>query len=133
MKTLLRLFLYSTFALWLTQVVSGGLKIAGGLETQIIAGAALAFIYLFVKPILKLFFLPINLLSLGLLSWLINVAILYVLTLMVPQITISAWQFSGLSYQGFSLPSYYFSQTTSFVASALILSFFINFLVWLSK
>ncbi len=133
MKTLLRLFLYSTFALWLTQVVSGGLKIAGGLETQILAGAALAFIYLFVKPILKLFFLPINLLSLGLLSWLINVAILYVLTMMVPQITISAWQFYGLSYQGFSLPSYYFSQTTSFVASALILSFFINFLVWLSR
>lgn len=133
MKTLLRLFLYSTFSLWLTQSVSGGLKIAGGLETQIIAGAALAFIYLFVKPILKLFFLPINLLSLGLLSWLINVAILYVLTLMVPQITINAWQFSGLSYQGFSIPSYYFTQTTSFVASALILSFFINFLVWLSR
>jgi putative membrane protein len=133
MKTLLRIFLFSLFALWLTPNLIGGFKIANGLETYVIGGATLAFIYFFVKPVLRLFFLPINLLSLGLLSWLVNVALLYLLTIMVPQVQISAWQFPGISYQGIVIPAYYLNSMTNFVLVSFVLSFIINFLSWLSR
>ncbi|MBI4999177.1 phage holin family protein [Candidatus Gottesmanbacteria bacterium] len=133
MKRLARIFLFSFFALWLTPNLIGGFKIADGLETYVIGGAVLAFIYLFIKPILQLFFLPINLLSLGFLSWLVNVALLYLLTIIVPQVQIFAWQFPGISYQGFVVPPYFLSQIATFILVSFILSLIINFLDWLSR
>lgn len=133
MKTLFRLFLGSFLGLWLTQKLVAGFKIPESWQTFLLASAALTFIYIFIKPILRLFFLPINLLSLGLLSWLINVAVLYLLTLFIPAISVSAWEFPGISYQGFVIPAYNLSQIATFVVTALTLSFIINFLVWLSK
>lgn len=133
MKTLLRTSLFSLFALWLTTQLVGGFKIVGDWQTYILGATVLAFIYIFVKPILRLFFLPINFLSLGLLSWLVNVALLYLLTLMVPQVQISAWQFPGISYQGIVIPSYYLNSMTNFVLVSFVLSFIINFLSWLSR
>ncbi len=133
MKTLLRVFLGSLLGLLITQKLVGGFKIPNHLQTVVFAAGALTFIYVFVRPILKLLFLPINLLSLGLLSWLINVAVLYLLTLLVPQISISAWQFPGVSYQGFIIPAYNLSQIGTFIVTALTLSLIINFLVWLSR
>ena len=133
MKKLARIFLFSLFALWLTPNLIGGIKIVGDWQTYIISSAALSLIFLFVKPVLRLFLLPVNLLSLGLLSWVVNVAILYLLTLIIPQIKISDWNFPGISYEGFVIPSYYFNQIATFVIVSLILSFIINFLVWISK
>lgn len=133
MKALLKIFLFSLSSLWLTAKIIDGFKITGGMETYLASGVALAIIYFFVRPILRLFFLPINLLSLGLLSWVINVAILYLLTLVIPQIKISPWQFAGFSYQGFVIPPYYFSQIATFIVVSLVLSFIINFLGWLCR
>lgn len=133
MKTLIRIFLFSLFSLWLTPSLIGGLKISGGWQIYLLSAAVLGGIYLFVRPILKLLFFPINLVSLGLLSWLTNVAVLYLLTLVVPQITISAWQFPGFSYQGIIVPSCPLNQIATFIVVALTLSLIINFLVWLSR
>lgn len=133
MKRLVRIFLFSLFSLWLTPNLIEGFKITDGVETYALAAAALAFIYLFIKPILRLFFLPINLASLGLLSWVVNVAVLYLLTLIVPQIKISAWNFPGASFEGFIVPPYHFNQITTFIFVSFVLSFTINFLSWLSR
>lgn len=133
MKRLVRIFLFSLFALWLTPNLIESFKIVGGIETYIVGGAILAFIHFFVKPILRLFFLPINLASLGLLSWVVNVAVLYLLTLIVPQIKISAWNFPGASFEGFIVPPYHFNQITTFILVSFVLSFTINFLSWLSR
>lgn len=133
MKRLARIFLFSLFALWLTPNLIGGFKIVDGAQTYVIGGATLGFIYLFIKPVLRLFFLPINLASLGLLSWLVNVAVLYLLTMIVPQVKISPWQFPGISYQGLVIPPYSFNQIATFILVSFVLSFIINFLAWLSR
>lgn len=133
MKTLIRTFLFSVFSLWVVSFLIDGFKIEGDFQILLLTATVFSFIYIFVRPILRLFFLPINLLSLGLLSWLINVAVLYLLTMIVPQVKISAWQFEGFSYQGFVLPAYNFNQIATFIIISLSLSFIINILNWLSK
>lgn len=133
MKTILRTFLFSLFALWITTQLDSGFKIIGDWQTYILGAAVLAFIFIFVKPILKLFFLPINFLSLGLLSWLVNVAVLYLLTLLVPQVQVLDWQFLGISYQGLVVPPYHLNPVANFVFVSFLLSFIVNFLSWLSK
>ena len=56
----------------------------GGWITLILAGIVLAALETLVRPVLKLLFLPINVITLGLFSWVINVVILWLATYLVP-------------------------------------------------
>ena len=96
------------------------------------ASAVLTLIYLIVKPILKILLLPINLLSLGFLGWIINVAILYLLTKLIPSVAISPWHFPGFEYKGILIPQYDFNQMMVFILVSFLLSFMVNFINWIS-
>lgn len=52
--------------------------------TLIVASIVLTFLQKIVRPILKILFLPINIITLGLFSWIINVMILWLAMLIVP-------------------------------------------------
>jgi putative membrane protein len=54
------------------------------LSTLVIAGIVLGLLQMFVRPVLKILFLPINIVTLGIFSWLINVFILWLATQLVP-------------------------------------------------
>lgn len=54
------------------------------LTTLIIASLVLTILYAVVRPILKLLFLPINVITLGLFSGLINIFLLWLATYLVP-------------------------------------------------
>lgn len=132
MKRIFRTFIYSLFTLWLTPILIPAFKVNGDWQTLIIAGLVLSFITLFIKPILKILFLPINILSLGLLSWIINVIVLYLVTLVMPQITVSSWNFTGFSYNGFIVPGYNFNSYLSFILISFAVSLILGLLDWLS-
>ena len=133
MKSILRLFLSSLAGLWATQSFISGFKITGDYENLLIASGALTLIYLIAKPVLKILLMPINLLSLGFLGWIINIALLYLLTKFVPFVTVSAWHFPGFEYQGILIPAYDLNQIMVFILVSFILSFVVNFFVWLAK
>ena len=70
----------------------------------LIASGVLTLLQLFVKPILKLLFLPINIITLGLFSWVVNVIIVWLAIALVPgfhvdQITLFGYHLNW----GFSL------------------------------
>ena len=68
--------LINLFALFLVSNILHGIVIHGW-QTFIAASIVLSFINLFLKPILKIIFLPINILSLGFFTLIINAVILY--------------------------------------------------------
>ena len=68
--------LINLFALFLVSNIMHGIVIHGW-QTFIAASIVLSFINLFLKPILKVIFLPINILSLGFFTLIINAVILY--------------------------------------------------------
>ncbi len=57
--------------------------------TLLIASIVLTFLQKIVRPILKILFLPINIITLGLFSWIINVLILWMAMFIVPGFHIS--------------------------------------------
>lgn len=133
MKRILRLFFISLLALWLTTKVVAGFSYTGGFQTLILATAAFTLINLFIRPILRLFFLPLNFLTLGLFSWVVNVAILYILVLIIPQIKISAFDFPGFSWEGFTIPAVHLSFWLVLIITSFVISFISSFLNWLAK
>ena len=90
MKILLHWFIL-TGAILLTAYVVPGIVVSNFL-TALIAGACLGFINLVIKPVLKLLTLPINILTLGLFSVVINALLFWALTTVVPGFTIATFQ-----------------------------------------
>lgn len=133
MKTILRNTATYGLGLFFLGLIDEGLVIQGGVGTYMIGGFALCLLFMIVKPILNILSLPLNLITLGLFSFLTNTIILYLATVFVPQIRITAFTFSGASFSGFIIPSLSFNTFFAFVVSAGLLALIVGFISWLTK
>jgi len=127
------MFLFCSFSLWFVSQIFPALHITGGWQILLFAGFVLSLLTLLVTPVLKILFLPINLLTLGLLSWGIHVIVIYLLTIFVPDVRVSAWTFPGASFAGFVVPQIAFSSFMSYILVSLTVSALINLLHSLSE
>lgn len=130
MKTILRRTFLNSFSLWLTSLVATGLTIHGGLTTLALGGFVMLLIQKFVKPILQVITLPLNIITLGFFSWVLNVLSLYLLTIFVQEIKVLAFTFSGANLAGFIIPKLEFNQLTAFVAVSLTLTVIQKLIDW---
>jgi putative membrane protein len=133
MKHIIRVFLFNVFALWLSSQILPTLYIPPGYQTILFAGLTLSMLMLIVKPILKILFIPINILTFGLLSWVINVIVIYLLTIFVPEIAIRLWIFPGAMWAGFVVPSIHFTYVTALIASSLLITIITDVLHYVSE
>lgn len=133
MRYFIRTFLFYSFSLWFITEICSGLSIQGGWQAFFIAGCILSILMLIVAPILRILFIPINILTFGVLSWGINVLVLYLLTIIVPEVTIQAWEFPGWFWAGFAIPSLSVSYVLSLVLVSLMLTGMVNILQNISE
>lgn len=128
MKLFIRTFLFCAFALWLTSQALPTLRTDGTMATLLFGGLVLSLLMLLVAPLLKILFIPINIMTFGLLSWLVNVAILYLLTIFVPQIAVVPHTFPGVSWAGFVIPPFHASWGIALILSSLFVTAVTNLL-----
>lgn len=133
MKHLIRVFLFNVFALWLTSQILPGIVVSGGWQTILFAGFILCLLMLIVAPILKILFIPINILTFGLLSWLVNVMVIYLLTLFVPEIVVNSWVFAGWTWAGFVIPSFEVGYFLSLVLTSFSIAAITDILHYVSE
>lgn len=86
-KLFLQIFV-GILGLWLADYFVSGVEFAGPLQTLFLTGAVLGLINYFIKPILKLVALPLQLLTLGFFSLVINVGIIWTLDILFAELTI---------------------------------------------
>lgn len=133
MKHIIRVFLFNVFALWFSSQLLPTMVIPQGWQTMIFAGFTLSMLMLIVQPILKILFIPINILTFGLLSWVINVIVIYLLTIFVPEISIQLWAFPGARWAGFVIPRIHFTYITALIASSLLITIITDVLHYVSE
>lgn len=75
-----------------------------------------------VKPILKILLLPLNFLTFGILTWFINVFLIYLLSILVPDVTVKSWVFNGISTYGLSIAPLKITYFFALVLSALMIT-----------
>lgn len=133
MKTVLRNFLINLAALAFTSMVLPGLTLSGGFLTLAKGALGLMLINLAIVPLLKIMFLPLNLLTLGFFTWIINVMALYFLTTIIPQIKLVSYSFPGTNLNGFIIPQAEMNVLTVAIVASLLIGFLSHFLHWLAK
>lgn len=102
MKKFFKYALYLAFALVLQRELWGNVSFGGNrVLTVIEAALILAFFELILKPIVKLLLLPISILTLGLIRIVINTLGLYLVTFLLPAVTVSSFSIYSWNLSGF--------------------------------
>ena len=133
MKSFFRNTLYNSFALYLISQVLPGVKVYGGLPTYIFGGLVLTILLVLLRPILNLLAMPLNLITLGMFSFLVNVVIFYLLTVLVVGISITSFTFPGYTYAGFVIPQMHFNTLFAFIFTSFLQSLIFSFISWITK
>lgn len=105
-------------ALYLTTLWNGGFFIIQDGWVYLKAGLVSAAIYYLVRPLAKLILLPLNIITLGLVSVAVYCLLFYFFTSFFSLISITDWTFQ----------SYQISQTANIFVSAISVSIIINLL-----
>lgn len=113
--------------------ILAGVKVSGGFITYLFGGIALTLLLIILRPILNLLALPLNIVTLGMFSFLTNVIIFYVLTILVVGISITAFTLPGFEYAGFTVPEIYFNTLFAFILVSFLQSLTVSFLSWLTQ
>ena len=134
MKRIIRSFLIEAGILYLISTAVVGLTFADGATGLLITAMALTLAGLVLKPIINILLLPINLITFGLMRWLANAVVLFVVDLVLPQFSVGIFQFSGYSSELFSLPAFASPNiVVSYILFSLIISLLTSILYWLVK
>lgn len=100
MKSLIRAIIVTILSIlvlsWLLPAVS-----VTNTVTLIMAGVVLAILNTCIRPVLKILVLPINILTLGLLGWLINLLMIYAAMWLVPGFNIAPINLIGIQFNEF--------------------------------
>lgn len=128
MKYFIRTWMFHMVAIWIIKELIPAFVVNGSWVNILIAGGILAALMVFVRPIIKILFIPINFLTLGLISWIVNVFVIYLLTLIAPNVSVVAWAYPGWTWQGFIIPATTIPYVGTLIIVTLALTFVTRFL-----
>jgi len=122
MKKILRLTLISIFCLITVNQIWQNLLFNDGIITLIKVSLILTVFELFLKPILKILLLPINLLTLGTFRIVINTLGFYLATFLLADFGVKNISNSQFNWQGFSIPSLNFNGFFAYLVTSATFS-----------
>lgn len=133
MKKLLRKYLFSLGALWISSQILPALVIQGELKGLALAALAFMIADIILIPLLKVLFLPLNLLTLGIFAWITNVLALYFLVSVLPELELLPYYFPGIDLAGFVIPPIEMPTFMVAVVASFLIGGIIHILNWLTK
>jgi putative membrane protein len=125
MKSILQKILVNTLAILIASSLIGGLTWGSHLSTLLLASLVLALVNAFIRPFLKILFLPINVITLGLFGWVINVIVLYLTTLIVPGFHVIAFSLTLGS------TTFVLNHLLAYIVVSFLLNILTTFTSWL--
>ena len=133
MQKLLKSFILTAIALYFTTVIIPGFIIQPGLINILVTTLVLALLNTFIRPLIRLLLLPVNLLTLGAFRWLINIILLYLLTLIMPEVEINGFLLTEIPLLGNLLPQASVGPFIAIVLTSIALSLSLSFLLWIAR
>ncbi len=122
------MIIFSAIAIYLTSLWDKGFIIKSDWLIYLKASLVIAAIYYLVIPVSKLILLPLNILTLGMVSVIFYALVLFFFLNKLSLIQIQSWRFGGLSFHGLMVIPLGVSQLGNIFLSAFSLSTVINLL-----
>ncbi len=100
-------------------------------NTLVFAALALFMLNVVLKPFIKILLLPINIITLGLFSWMVHVVVIFLATLVVPGFTLTAASFPALRIGHYLIPAINLSIVWTYLLFSFLVSVTVAFFDWL--
>jgi|SRR3989344_1516635 len=130
-KSAVQAFLINLGALWVADYFLSGFNLDNNFNVYAVAAIVLILVNFIVKPLLNLISFPINLITLGFFTWIINIVLIYIVVLLVDGIKLSAGVLllSRLGVIALTLPNIDLSK----IMTLVVATFMISFVNWLLR
>jgi uncharacterized membrane protein YvlD (DUF360 family) len=122
------MIIFSGLSLYITSLIVKGFIIKTDIKSLITAALILAIVYYLLTPLIKLILLPLNILTLGLISIIVYVLLFNYVINKFNLVTIHSWVFPGLNIGNFSIPQIEFNYWLTLITSSVLYSTIINLL-----
>ena len=132
MKRILFVVLLNMVAIAIVSYFLPGIDYTGGIQYLALISIILAIANIFVKPIIKLLTLPIELVTLGLFGVLINAGMLYLVAYFVPQFSIKGFYFTGYETTWFIINPYQIPMWGTAVIASVLIGIITSTIAWLT-
>ena len=131
-KRFISVFVIESVALYLVSQIASGLMFTRGIQSLIVTGVALALASFFVKPIINILLLPINLVTFGVFKWVSHAVTLYIVDLLLAEFAVNSFKFAGLSSKYIDMPPINLpSGIPSYLAFSLTIAAITSIIYWL--
>ena len=128
MKRLFRMIIFSVVAIFFTALWNKGFVIKADPMIYLKAALIIAAVYYLIVPVSKMILLPLNILTLGLVSVVFYAMIFYFLLNRFNLISIEEWVFPGAKIMGITLSKIKISGASNIFISSFSISTIINLL-----
>ncbi len=126
MKKIFRMIIFSALAIYLTSLWNKGFVVPLNLSDFFQGVIVIAIIYYFINPLTKIVLLPLNILTLGMVSFIAFFIIFYFFVSSFSFIEIKEWVFPGINWYGFNLEKMDINYLGNLILSSLSISLIIN-------
>lgn len=128
MKRFLRMIIFSALAIFLTSLWNKGFVVKFDPIVFLKASLLIAAVYYLVLPVSKIILLPLNIISLGLVSVVFYSVLLFFLFNRFHLIYVKDWAFSGIKILSYTIPAMKITRIINIFASSFSISTIINLL-----
>lgn len=118
-------------ALYVVFRLTTGLDFENGIVSLIITGAALGAAAFFIRPVINILILPLNLLTFGVFKFLTNAITLYIVDLVLKEFGVGTFQFLGIKNALIDIPSFNIPYPLSYIAFSIAISLITSVFYWL--
>lgn len=133
-RKLFRFYVFDTISLFIVSNIASGLFFENEIEGLLITGVGLALASYFVKPIINLFLLPLNIATLGFFKFISHAITLYIVDLALTQFTVTGFSFAGFSMGIVDIPPIVLSEPIfAYLGFSVLISILTSIMKWVSK
>lgn len=130
MRGFIRTWFLYVVALYLLDKIFAFISV-GSMEVLVAAATMFYILNTIGKPILKVLWLPINIVTLGLFSWVINAIVVFVVIFLIPGFVVTPFTSSAIRIGKLLIPEIHLQLIPSYFFFTFMLSWTIEFLWWL--
>lgn len=122
MKHYLKLVIITAISFYTAYTLVPTINLGNDPQNILTVIGGLLLISLIINPLFSIVLLPVNLTTHGLVSLLLNIALIFVFLRMLPGFDIGAYNFPGANIGGFIIPAVKLTQTAAIIATAAIIT-----------
>lgn len=133
MKYILKKFLVTFSSLFILEQVIPAFTVQSSWSGLFYASVILSFFLYILRPIINIVMFPINLLTLNLSSWIVQIIIFYIWTVVLTQVKITNWLFPGINFGPITLSGGNLVKWQVIIISAIFLILIMKLLDWVLR